>query len=158
MAPLGRPRKFDEEKRRQYCALVTVGCSRRKAARFVGVTPAAVRQAARRDADFGELLRRAEMNREVLHLQNIRDAGARTWRASAWMLERINPDDFRLREPRSFSVDDVKTFLEGIGEIIATAIPSEDVRQDVLGRLRAVLRGPSAPPTDEADPSPDAAP
>ncbi|HWB00668.1 MAG TPA: hypothetical protein VG713_19375 [Pirellulales bacterium] len=105
----------------------------------MGITPAAVRLAARRDKAFAEMIRHAEMNRELVHLQQIRAAGGKSWRASAWMLERLSPDDFRLRPPKTLGADDMKNLFAGIGEVIASVIPDGPLRRRVLGRLRTVL-------------------
>ncbi|HEX3870407.1 MAG TPA: hypothetical protein VHV77_08225 [Pirellulales bacterium] len=126
--------------RRQFCALVSVGCSMRRAAKYVGVRHGTIRYNVLNDRQFAAMVRQAEMNREVAHIQNVRAAGARSWRASAWMLERLNPDDFRIRPPETVTVADVKSFLEGIGQVIATVIPTRELQKGVLAKLKALFR------------------
>ncbi len=75
-----RPLKLDDQQRRTFCALVSVGLSQRKAARHLGFSSGAIRHLAGRDPQFAEMLRSATTNCELSHLQNIRDAGKRSWR------------------------------------------------------------------------------
>jgi hypothetical protein len=134
-----RPLKLDDQQRRTFCALVSVGLSQRKAARHLGFSSGAIRHLAGRDPQFAEMLRSATTNCELSHLQNIRDAGKRSWRASAWFLERVHHHDYAPRRPQTFTVDDIRTFLEALGSIIATAIPTDDVRRDVLSRIKQLF-------------------
>ncbi len=131
--------KLTEEVRQKYCLLVTAGCSGRSAAGFVGVTPSAVRHLVLRDAKFAEQVRTAEMHRELKHLQNIRNCGEKSWRASAWYLERINPDDYRARQPDVYTVAQVKETLYGIGSVIASEIPEKKIRIGVMQKLKRLF-------------------
>ena len=50
-----------------------------------------------RDETFVDHVRRAEQRREILPLKHIQDAGEKNWRAAAWMLERLNPGEYRIQ-------------------------------------------------------------
>lgn len=44
--------------------------------------------------EFSEAMQLAQYNRINYHIQNIRDAGKKDWKASAWWLERTNRERF----------------------------------------------------------------
>ena len=48
--------------------------------------------------DFLDATKKARADAEALHLRNVRDAGATSWQASAWWLERSAPDRWGRRE------------------------------------------------------------
>ncbi len=58
--PRGRPRRFDADKQRRLCLLMSIGLSRRAAARHVGVPPSSIVYAAGRDPAFAAQLQAAE--------------------------------------------------------------------------------------------------
>lgn len=91
---MSRPLLFDDAKRRELCAMIRVGCSRRAAAEHVGVAPTTVYKTAERDPEFRKMLRRAEAAREVVLVNNIQAASTKSWRAAAWLLKRISPVDY----------------------------------------------------------------
>ena len=97
MAKRGRPPILDELKRREILAILTVGCRRRTAAKYVGCTVQTISNTAARDPDFAKQVRQAEQQAEIGALKEIREAGKepRHWRAAAWLLERRNPDRLR---------------------------------------------------------------
>ncbi len=80
--PRGRPRRFDAQQQRRLCLLVSVGLSRRAAARQIGVPPSSIVYAAGRDPTFAARLHVAEHARanRPPELANI---GRRAWRHSA---------------------------------------------------------------------------
>ena len=92
MAKLGRPPVLDEIKQREILAILSVGCSRRTAAKYVGCAPSTIQNTAERDEKFAEKLDRGENQAVVTHMTNINKAAkkAQYWRAAAWALERLN--------------------------------------------------------------------
>ena len=85
----GRPPALDATKREVVAALLTAGWTRARAARYVGVSPQTVLNTAARDPEFAARLARAEARCRIEHFQNIAAASGRSWRASAWALERL---------------------------------------------------------------------
>jgi hypothetical protein len=81
----GRKKVLDANDRRAILAIVGVGCSRSRAAKFVGCSVGAIDALARRNCEFGRRLGEAESQAELLHLKNINTAAteARYWRAAA---------------------------------------------------------------------------
>jgi hypothetical protein len=116
-APVGRPRKLDEQKQREICAMLAVGCDRRSAAKYVGCTVETIRQTALRDREFAERLRHSELRAKLAQLQNIQSAGKSSWRASAWMLERLYPQEFARRAPDTVTREELAQFLTELGKL-----------------------------------------
>jgi hypothetical protein len=141
MARKGRPPVLDEGKRREILAIVSVGCSRRTAARYVGCAVTTIHNTAERDAEFGRRLRRAEQGAEVGFMRNIQKAAAKEqyWRAAAWALERINPDEFAARRPDALSLDQVTSLVVQLSEILADEVPVARHRKAVLRRVESLI-------------------
>lgn len=57
--------------------------------------------------EFASKVEKANAFAKQIHLQNIRNAGERDWRASAWFLERTSPKDFGQKqlEPPAGKID-----------------------------------------------------
>jgi IS30 family transposase len=65
---------LDDKKRADILSLLTLGCSRRKAAQCVGCAPSTITRLIQRDPEFAAKAARAEQNIETLALANIRAA------------------------------------------------------------------------------------
>ena len=97
MAKRGRPPVLDEIKQREIVAIVSMGCSRRTAAQYVGCAPSTIQYTAERNEKFAEKLERAQSQAVVTHVKNINSAAkkAQYWRAAAWALERLDARGIR---------------------------------------------------------------
>jgi len=60
-----KKRKLTDETQTQICAMISVGCSMRRAARLAGCSESAIRNLLRRDEAFAKRLREASMRREI---------------------------------------------------------------------------------------------
>lgn len=103
----GRPTVLDPVKQITVCALVGAGLSQREAAEYVDCSPAAITRLAQSDPLFASRLRFARAKAEASGVRRLMLAGARSWRASAWFLERRYPERYgpattnhRYRRPR----------------------------------------------------------
>lgn len=152
MPKIGRPPVLDHVKKREILAIVAMGCSRRTAASYVGCSPKTILNTADRDPEFAAQLRRAEHASEIEYLQRIRNAAKKEqyWRAAAWALERINPEDFAKRPPRSLTPEQIAALLLQLADVLVAELPVGAYRKRVvkaLDRLLARLglnRSPSA--------------
>ncbi len=90
----GRKPVLDPVKQATLCALVAAGLSQRQAAQHLDCSPSAVTKLARRDPDFARRLRAAVAQSETSALRQLLMAGKRSWRASAWFLERRFPERY----------------------------------------------------------------
>jgi len=155
MAKTGRPPALDHVKRREILAILAMGCSRRTAARYVGCSPRTIQNTADRDPEFAAQLRHAEHASEIEYLQRIRNAAKKEqyWRAAAWALERINPEDFAQRPPRSLTLEETRDLLAQLADLLLAELPVGKHRKRVIKSLdRLLARIVPAPP-----PGPDTA-
>lgn len=138
MAGGGRRPVLDDGKQREILAMLTVGCSRRTAARYVGCAVSTIRNTAGRDSNFDLKLRDAERIAEMGYLRNIQQAAQKEqyWRAAAWALERRNPRDFAPRRPEAASLDQIRELLARFAELLLAELPERNQRRRVLRRLR----------------------
>ncbi|MGQ9576476.1 MAG: hypothetical protein ACUVUC_14280 [Thermoguttaceae bacterium] len=149
-ASLARPQKngpgcrrtpvLDEFKKREILAILTMGCSRRTAARYVGCAPATIRNTADREPEFAEQLRRAESKAEISLMKNIQKAASKEqyWRAAAWALERKNPEEFAPRSPDVVTLQQITQLLAQLQQIILEEVPVARYRKKIIQRIGAL--------------------
>ncbi|MGQ9504231.1 MAG: hypothetical protein ACUVQG_03830 [Thermogutta sp.] len=130
-------RGLDEFRKREILAILSVGCSRRTAARYVGCSPSTIRRTAERDPDFAESLHKAESKAQILFMKNIAAAARKEqyWRAAAWALERLNPEDYAARSPNSVTLEQIRTLVSEFARIIVEEVPLAAHRKRILRRL-----------------------
>jgi hypothetical protein len=97
MPRTGRPQIFDNVKQQVYLRLLAGGYSPREAARHVGVSASTVREKKRTSPAFNKAYDEAKAQAIPTLLETIHSAGQRSWRASAWLLERLRPNHFGRR-------------------------------------------------------------
>ena len=134
--------RFDDAKRREFLALIRAGCSRRTASSYVRCDPGTPRYHAIHDPEFAAQLHRAEVGREVIQLQHIQEAAKRSWRAAAWLLERLNPSDFRRKEPDNMTPTQVGAMLDQFSSVVCEHIKDPEVLKlirDHFGALSATI-------------------
>jgi hypothetical protein len=133
----GRPPVLDEIKQREILAILSVGCSRRTAARYVGCAPTTIQNTADRDPKFAEKLRHAENQAELTWLKNINTAAKKEqyWRAAAWALEHIKPEQYAKRHPNVITVEQISQLLSQFAQIVSEEIPVDKYRKAVLNRF-----------------------
>ncbi|HVU87338.1 MAG TPA: hypothetical protein VHD36_08450 [Pirellulales bacterium] len=130
---------IDPVKQTEIVTIVSVGGSLRTAAKHVGSTLAAVRQEVEGNPEFAERLKRAESHFEVIHLSNIQQAGKKSWNASAWLLERVFPERFGKRRPRTIAVEQLKEVLDELAKTITDEVSDPDRRDRLLACLTKIL-------------------
>jgi hypothetical protein len=142
MARRGRRPILDEIKQREILALLTVGCSQRAAARYVGCARATIQNTGQRDPKFAEKLRQAKYHAEIGFLKNIQKAARKEqyWRAAAWALERTMPEKYARRGPDVITVEQISHLLSQFADIIVQEVPVPRYRKNILKRLEALTR------------------
>jgi hypothetical protein len=142
----GRPRVLDEKKKSQILALIKTGCGKRAAAGAVNCHPETIANTAKRDPDFAKRLALAENASMLTHLENVNRAGSdvKYWRASAWVLERLNPDRFSKLMPDAISRPQLAALMQQLGEALVEEVPVARHRQQVLKRFDKILNGLSS--------------
>jgi len=130
-----------EEKRNAIVAILSVGCPRYVAARYVGCSPTTIARTAARDPQFAARLRQAQASVELAFLRRIGKAADKEqyWRAAAWALERMFPQRYARRDPRdTFDARQVQAALEVLAELLCECLPPA-ARRELHRRLaRAV--------------------
>jgi hypothetical protein len=138
----GRPHVLDEKKKSQILALIKTGCGKLAAAGAVNCHPQTIANTAKRDADFAKRLALAENASMLTHLENVNRAGSdvKYWRASAWVLERLNPDRFSKLAPDALSPPQLAGLMQQLAEAIVEEVPVARYRQQVLKRFDKILK------------------
>ncbi len=131
---------ISEIKQREILALLSVGCSRRTAARYVNCTQKAIDELARTNPDFAEKLRRAEANLEIESIKNMFNAAKqeKNWRASAWVLERKSPQEFLKKKPDVIPSGLLDTLLNRIVTLLIEECPAAVQRKGLLKKLDVI--------------------
>jgi len=153
MRPHGPP-VLDEKKRNQIIALLTHGCSRRVAARYVGCAPSTITRTAMRDPEFNQQVAQAEGNCQMRALRTIWAAAktGRYWRAAAWLLERVNSEDFADPTPRFVTEKNVKQAMNYLIEMVLKD-QSKETYLKVVRQMDALLGiAPVASPYSQFEP------
>ena len=131
---------ISEIKQREILALLSVGCSRRTAARYVNCTQKAIDELARTNPDFAEKLRKAEANLEIESIKNMFNAAKqeKNWRASAWVLERKSPQEFLKKKPDVIPAGLLDTLLNRIVTLLIEECPAAVQRKGLLKKLDVI--------------------
>ncbi len=135
----GRPAALDNSKMDVIVGMLSLGCTRANAARYVGCAPETLRKTAYRDPKFAERMRQAEMNLEMKHMNNLTNASGRSWRASAWVLERLNPRRFGRRRADSFSPEQIKGLVEFLASLLVDEVAESADRKKICDRLERIV-------------------
>jgi hypothetical protein len=122
---------LDDKKRELVLSIISNGSSLRVAAQSVGCSPATITRTAQRDPNFSSRLDRAEHNLEITALRSIQNAAQqeRYWRAAAWILERKNPDDFTIPNPKYVKPEQVHELVSSIVHLLTEDIPEINIRR-----------------------------
>ncbi|HEY1602080.1 MAG TPA: hypothetical protein VGG64_20925 [Pirellulales bacterium] len=132
-------RTIDAIKQGEICAIISVGGSRRTAAKYVGCAAESIGRKACRDPEFAERLARAEADFEVIHLSNIQQAGKKSWNASAWLLERVYPERFAKRGAATIPVRQLDDVLTRLGQVIKEEVSDPERVKRLVTRLQELL-------------------
>ncbi len=145
--PGNRPFALDEGKKREIVAILSMGCSRRAAAKYVGCAPATIVNTARREPEFAAQLEQAESKAEIGLMKNIHKAAGREqyWRAAAWALEHKYPDQYALPRPDAIPRGEIIGVLTQLADLIMEEVTVAAIRKPLMKRLQslqaAVKRG-----------------
>lgn len=143
MAKKGRRPALDDRKKGDIVAILSVGCSRKTAARYVGCSVRTIANTARRDPAFAEALAQAESRLEIKLMKNIGSAAekAQYWRAAAWALERRNPDDYAPRPRNVVTWEQVRQLLDLLADVVVEEVPVARFRKNILKRFDSLATG-----------------
>jgi hypothetical protein len=146
VAKRGRPPVLDEGKQREITAIIAMGCSRRTAAQYVGCAPSTIQYTAEHNEKFAEKLERAQSQAVVTHMKNINTAAkkAQYWRAAAWALERLNPEEYASPHPDLLTAEQISNLMAYLSQIVVEEVTESRYRKKILKRLGEISKMVSA--------------
>jgi hypothetical protein len=136
----GRPRALDEIKRREIIATINAGCGLETAAHYAGVSPRTVHRELRRNKDYWDQYRKAELDSRLEPLDTMNRAVKESWRAAAWMLERKSPRDFAKVHPRMIDPLDLEAAMGQIYDAVFRSIRDPLLRRKVARNIEKSLK------------------
>jgi hypothetical protein len=127
---------LDESKRQKICGVLVVGGTYQLAARAVGCSRHTIRNTAKRDPAFAEMLQKAKANPELFFLNTIRQAALepKYWPAAKWALQHMYPDRYS-RKAWTMSIAEVKELVTQLVGSIVEVIPDRHIRAEVRRRV-----------------------
>lgn len=137
---IGRPRVLDHAKRDVIIALVSVGCTRTYAARYLKISPQTVLNTAARDPEFAKQLEQAAASYKVENLKRVNAASQRNWKASAWVLERVDPQRFANPKSRIARRLAVCEFKEVVLDILSEEVAPSTGLDHLVQRIQQAYR------------------
>jgi len=137
VAKLGRPPVLDEIKQREILAIISMGCSRRTAALYVSCATSTIQNTAERDEKFAEKLERAQSQAVVTHVKNINTAAkkAQYWRAAAWALERLDPEEYAAPHTDTITAEQISKLMAYLSQVVVEEVPVSAYRKKIMKRL-----------------------
>ncbi|MCC6126226.1 MAG: hypothetical protein IT426_14805 [Pirellulales bacterium] len=141
MSRRGRPPVLTDIKKAEILAVLAAGCSRQTAAAYVGCDLKTIYNTALRDPEFAVQLEKREAVPEVSHLMNLKNASreSRFWRASAWYLERRNPERYAPRPLDLVTNDELERFIRRLTEMLVEEVPVARYRKQIFARLERMF-------------------
>jgi hypothetical protein len=126
--------------KQQICAILSAGCDRLAAAKYVGCSWDEIRGAMLEDRRFADDVRRAEAGAELTHMRNVQNAARddKHWRASVWWLERRAPDRYGRREAGALSARQLEKIVDLLVAVVSEEVHDAQDRERLLNRLRQV--------------------
>ena len=138
MGKPGRPRKLDDAKKQQIVTSLRLGATREMAAEHAGCSLVTLISAERRDREFADRTRRAQMDYQMTQLHIIDLAGRNSWQAAAWLLERLNPAGFARRKSETLAAEDLRAAVPFVTELAFQELPPE-ARERFWNRMQRHL-------------------
>ncbi len=134
--------QFSDDEKREFCLMVSMGCDRETACKYLGKTAVKLRGELEQAPDFQRQLLRAEATSEFNHMRNIHNAAKdeKHWRVSVWWLERRSPERYGRRTPGVVTEAQLRQVLEELADAIAGEISDQEDRSRLLVRLNQVAQ------------------
>ena len=145
--------QFDDEQKREFCLMISIGCDRETAGKFLGWKPADLHRELEQDAEFHKQLLKAEATPEFSHMRNLHNAAKdeKHWRASVWWLERNAPERYARRAAGALTAAQLQEVIEELAEVIAKEVVSEEERRRLLARFEQIAQAMQDNPMEPGD-------
>lgn len=140
---------LSEESKSEVVLILSVGCDRETAAKYVGCRLDELHQELAADQGFAGRVRRAEAGCELAHMRCVHQASRdeKHWRASVWWLERQRPERYARREPGAIGSQELVTFLGALAGDLADVLDDQSHREralEAVARLSKAMGDPLA--------------
>ena len=135
-----RPQGLDESDLRQFCLLVSRGCSVKEAASCVDCKLSDLRHERETNGWFRRKLARAKIKAKLAPLRAMQKAMLKDWRAAAWFLERTQPEKFGRRTHRAFTQKQANALIKDVTSIIGEESISKWKFDRTSSRVEAAIR------------------
>ena len=112
------------------CGLISMGISKYRAARHVGVSRSTMYRTIKQDPEFARQVREAGLKQELSPLQQIRLHMPKDWRAAAWVAERQSTDWAKLA-PDTVTIADMTGIFSAMMKLLLEGVRSSDDRKQI---------------------------
>lgn len=128
-----------ETQQSDFCALLTLGCDRETACKYVGCSLDELRTAVDRESNFGKRILKAEAAVELKHMRNISKIteDPKEWKASIWWLEQHAPERFA-RRVDALPASKLRDLVTEVACAIGEEVTQEDDRRRMVKRLHQI--------------------
>lgn len=128
------PQPLNQQQRREICALLALGGTRRLASKFASCRILDIHAEMKLDPEFRKQVRQHELRPEIDILKSVLAAACdpKQWRAGAWALERLYPRRYASRRSDALRQADIRSFLEHLDKVFAPVIPNLKERLQYL--------------------------
>jgi len=134
------PSGLTSEQQRDVCLVLSLGCDREAAVKYVGCSLEELHREMIGDSAFAADVRRAEAASEMMHMRNVQNAARdeKHWRASVWWLERRAPERYGRRAVEAVTLRQLESFIALLVSAVMDEVRAADDRQRLLARLQHV--------------------
>lgn len=161
---MGRKVRLNEEVTKKICDFIKAGNFEYIAARLSGISEQTLllwKNTGKEQIEEGkdtiytrlyEKMQEANAFAMAYHVQNVREAGKKSWQASAWYLERKYPDEFGNKyklEERKVKILEERLELEKMQAVSRDAEDSSDNFIDALNKTAEDVWGDEEAPLEE---------
>lgn len=136
-----KKKKLTKDQKRSVLAILTVGCSRKTAAKYIGFSYQTLLREIRASETFQAEVQKAEEESEVFYLNRIRTAAGKDqyWRAAAWALERRFPNRYAAKKAQGYTAEQVQGIVESLSTLVVEFIIGEEEQKKFLERAETLL-------------------
>jgi hypothetical protein len=139
MAETGRPPALDAAKRREIAAVLSMGCSVPVAANFAGCSRRTIYRELANNPEFYDQIRHLQVAKLLGPLKTLYDAAGTNWRAAAWLVERLNPQDFGRRHPEMIDPEDINLAVQVAMREIKEVIADPKILRRLNRRMQRIM-------------------
>jgi hypothetical protein len=138
MPAVGRPRALTPVKRAELCSLVSSGIDLEEAVGYVGCSTRTVRRETERNEEFRRALTEAQLFSGLDPVHFMRKAAQQDWRAAAWLLERLDPNQFLRRDRSACTPEELTIVIDRVVEAALQQIDDQETRSRVYRHATSV--------------------